>query len=345
MASAPDFTPEAIDQLVTLEIKNAGAARGVVKPLYDAARALAGGPLCMAIALALRARVKPGEAVFLLTGAGYMPTMPKGESDGPPGAAALARILHKGLGAVPVFVIEAHHADVMAAAATASGLSLRPLRQAMETRLGAAIACAPVDQGAADVWVRDLVAELKPAAVIGIERLAPGEDGAIYAAKGLPLSGPDGINEGVTDIAALMTHARDAGALTIGIGDHGNEAGFASIRETTIAVMPHGAKLATTIGADFVYPAANANWGSYAVEAALACLLGDATLMHAPVVEERVLRRCFEAGVLEAMAFSADYLVDGLEGETSVAVVQILGNIVRKHLERPVGYAGQPVRD
>jgi hypothetical protein len=328
-----DHSGEAIDQLVTLEIKNAGGPRGVLRPLYDAARALAGGPIASAVADALIARVKPGDVVFLLTGAGYMPTMPKGESDGPPGAAALARILHRGLGAVPVFVVEPHHADVMAAAATASALSLRPLREALDTRMGAAIAASPANQAAADAWMRDIVAQLKPAAVIGIERLAPGEDGAIYAAKGLPLSGPNGINWGVTDIAGVMVAAHQAGALTVGIGDHGNEAGFGTIRATTIAVMPHGDKLATTVGADLVFPAANANWGSYAVEAALACRLGDAALMHTPATEERVLRRCFESGVLEAMAFSADYLVDGLEGETSVAVVQILGNIVRKHLE------------
>jgi hypothetical protein len=338
-----DHAAEAIDQLVTLDIKNAGGPRGVLRPLYEAARAIAGGPVAAAIADALLARVKPGEVVFLLTGAGYMPTMPKGESDGPPGAAALARILHRGLGAVPVFLVEPHHAEVMAAAATASALSLRPLKEALETRMGAAIAASPATQPEADAWMRDIVAQLKPSAVIGIERLAPGEDGAIYAAKGLPLSGPDGINTGVTDIAGVMVAAGEAGALTVGIGDHGNEAGFGSVRETTIAVMPHGAKLATTVRADFVFPAANANWGSYAVEAALACRLGDAALMHSPATEERVLRRCFEAGVLEAMSFSAEYLVDGLEGETSVAVVQILGNIVRKHLEAPRGYAGRPV--
>jgi hypothetical protein len=339
-----DFKGEAIDQLVTLEIKNAGAARGVLRPLYDAARALAGGgPICSAIAEALLARVKPSDVVILLTGAGWLPTMPAGESDGPPGAAALARILHRGLGAVPVFTVEAHHAPVMAAAATAQGLSLRSVAHALETRMGAAIATTPAGQAEADAWVARIVAELKPAAVIAIERLGPGEDGAIYAAKGLPLSGPDGINTGVTDISAVLTLAREAGALTIGIGDHGNEAGFGAIRDTTAAVMPHGAKIATTVAADLVYPAANANWGSYAVEAALACRLGRAELMHDPAQEERVLRRCFEAGVLEAMAFSAEYLVDGLEGETSAAVVQILGNIVRKQLERPMGYAGRPV--
>ena len=49
----------------------------------------------------------------------------------------------------------------------------------------------------------------------------------------------------------------------------------------------------------------------------------------------------FDAGVLEASYFSSEYLVDGLDGETSVSIVQILGNIVRKNLEPAVGYAGR----
>ena len=88
----PDIMGEAVDQLVTIEVKNRGAPHGILRALYDAARRHGGGrPLTMVIAEAIKARVKPSDTVLLVTGAGYLPTMPKGESDGPPGAAALAR--------------------------------------------------------------------------------------------------------------------------------------------------------------------------------------------------------------------------------------------------------------
>jgi len=338
----PDYIGEAVDQLITIEVKNRGGPHGILAPLYKAARALHGGrPLTALIAEALKARIKPGDTVFIVTGAGYVPTMEKGESDGPPGAVALARVLYKGLGAVPVFVVEANHVDVIAAAATAAGLGQRKFEHARDQRLGAAFAIAPTTQDAVPGWIEGIVAQMKPAAVIGVERLSPGKDGAIYAAKGLPLSGPNAINEGLIDISAVMPAAKAAGALTIGIGDHGNELGFGTIYDTVVATMPHGEKLATTVSADLVLPAMMSNWGSYGIEACLAFLLDRPELMHTPDMEERILRRCFEAGVLEASSFSAEFLVDGLDGETSIALVQILGNIVRKNLEKPVGYAGR----
>lgn len=339
----PDYIGEAVDQLITIEVKNRGGPHGILAPLYRAARERCGTgrPLTTVIAEQLVARIKPGDTAFLVTGAGYVPTMEKGESDGPPGAAALARVLHKGLGAVPVFVVERNHVDVMAAAATAMGLAIRPYEQANANRLGAALAVAPTNQDNVPGWIDTIITEMKPAALIGVERLSPGRDGAIYAAKGLPLSGPNAINEGLIDISGVMPAAKAAGALTIGIGDHGNELGFGTIYDTVVKTMPHGEKLATPVAADLVLPAMTSNWGSYGVEAVLAFLLERADLMHTAEMEERVLRRIFDAGVLEASGFTAEFLVDGLDGETSVSLVQILGNIVRKNLEKPVGYAGR----
>jgi hypothetical protein len=55
--------------------------------------------------------------------------------------------------------------------------------------------------------------------------------------------------------------------------------------------------------------------------------------MHSPALEERIVRACLDNGGLEAMFCTTDFFVDGLDGETSMAAVQILGNIVRKNLE------------
>lgn len=338
----PRIMGETVDQLVTLEIKNRGMPHGILRRLYDAARRHAGDqPLTMAIAERLQKTISPGDTVLIMTGAGYVPTMEKGESDGPPGAVALARILQKGLGAVPVYVCEPNHADVIVAASHAIGVAVRPFAQARGQRLGAAIATSPSDQAGVAAWAGSLLAEMQPKVVIGTERLGPGKDGAVYAAKGLPLSGPNAINEGLIDISEVMVRAQAGGALAIGIGDHGNEIGFAAIYDTVVESMPHGEKLATTVSSDIVLPAMCSNWGCYGIEACLAYLLGRPELMHGPADEERVLRRSFEAGVLEATYFSAEFLVDGLDGETSASVVQILGNIVRKNLEQPLGYAGR----
>jgi len=49
--------------------------------------------------------------------------------------------------------------------------------------------------------------------------------------------------------------------------------------------------------------------------------------------EERIVRACLDAGGLEAMFCTTDFYVDGLEGESSMACVQLLRDIVRKNLE------------
>lgn len=330
-----DYVGEAIDQLMTIEVKNMGMPHNALRPMYDAARRLAGGrPISTVCAERLAAAIEPGDAVLVLTGAGYAPTMPKGEDDGPPGAASLARALYKGLGAVPVFVVEACHVDPVVASSHAAGLVIKEFRHARENRLGAALAVAPQVQDEVPAWAARLFAEIQPKAVVSTERLGPGRDGVIYSATAIPFSGPDSAMEHNTiDIAPLVAEAARHGVLTIGIGDHGNEIGFGSIHEAVAEAMPKGHTLCSASVTDLVVPAMMSNWGCYGIEAALACLLRDPALLHSPAQEERIIRACLQAGGVEAMFTSMDFLVDGLEGETSMACLQFLGNIVRKSLE------------
>ena len=331
----PDITGEAIDQLITIEAKNRGMPHNVLRPMYLAARALVGDrPISMVAAERLKAAVRPKDAVLVLTGAGYAPTMPKGESDGPPGAASLARALYKGLGAVPVYVNEACHAEPVIASSHAAGLMVKSLEEARDWRLGAAMEIAPTDQAAVPAWVAALLARTQPKAVISTERLGPGIDGFLHYATALPLQGPDkACLADVVDISAVVTEARRQGILTIGIGDHGNEIGFGAIREAVVQAMPKGDILCTTVATDILLPAMMSNWGCYGIEAALAWLLKRPELLHTPAQEERIIRACLAAGGLEAMYCTTDFVVDNLAGETSMAALQFLRDIVGKNLE------------
>jgi hypothetical protein len=331
----PDITGEAIDQLITIEAKNRGMPHNVLPPMYAAARKLAGGrPLSMVCAEALKKALGPNDTVLVITGAGYEPTLPKGESDGPPGAVSLARILYKGLGAVPVFVQEQCHAEPVIAASHAAGLMVKSFEEARDWRLGAGLENAPLHQSEIAAWVADLLARTAPKAVISAERLGPGVNGIVHSATALPLQGPDAhCRFEVVDISPVVTEARKRGILTIGIGDHGNELGFGAIREAVVQAMPKGDVLCTTVATDIVLPAMMSNWGCYGIEAALAWLLKQPDLLHSPTQEERILRACLDAGGLEAMYCTTEFYVDGLMGETSMAVVQFLRDIVGKNLE------------
>jgi hypothetical protein len=331
----PDITGEAIDRVCTIEARNRGMPHDFILRLYDAARKRTGGrPISTLAAEQLIDRVGKGDVVLVLTGAGLKPILPEGENDGPPGAAALARALYRGLGAVPVYVLERHHARPVIASSHSIGLMVKEFQEAKDFGLGSAIEYAPPLQEGVPGWVDEVLDRYDPKAVICTERIGPGKNGVLHSATGMALPDFDPTPGAVVDTAPLVEEASRRGVLTVGIGDHGNEVGFGGIYDTVVEVIPKGETLAATTVTDILFPVMMSNWGCYGIEAALAFLLNDARLMHTPAQEERMLRDCLNAGGLEAAFCTTDFFVDGLEGETSMAAVQFLGNIVRKNLER-----------
>lgn len=335
--STADFVGEAIDQVITVEAKNPGLPHNVTRTFYKAARALVGDrPISMVCAEHLMKAVAPGDTVLILTGAGYPPHMPKGEDDGPPGAASLAMALWKGMGAVPVFVSEPCHVDPIVASSVAAGLMIKEFEDARDHRLGAALAVSPARQSDVKGWVEKIFTVMKPKAIITAERLGPAADGYLYNLTAQAYSGPQStVKHEVIDISSIVTTGTEKGVLSIGIGDHGNEIGFGRIVETVAATMPNGDRLCTRIGTDILLPAMMSNWGCYGIEAALAFLLKKPNLVHSPAQEERIIRACQMAGGIDAIFASTEFGVDGLDGETSMACMQFLSNIVRKSLEEP----------
>ena len=341
----PDYIGEHIDRLITTEIKNRGMPHGFLIELYEVARKEAGGrPLTTLAAEGLVRSVGKGDAVFLMTGAGYPPHLPKGESDGPPGAAALARALYWGLGAVPVYVCEANHADPVIASSEGAHIMVKDFADARDLRLGAAIATSPSSSAEVADWAKAIYDEYQPKALISIERLGPNEHGIHNSATGWTI----GEETGIVDLTPVVTEAEARGVFSIGTGDHGNEIGFGRIHEDVKRIMPQGAKsqsgtpggMATVAKADVLIPAMSSNWGAYGVEAALAYLLKDPNLVHSPEMDRAIVTKCIEAGGLEAMYCSTNFLVDNCEGESSMAIVQLLGDMVRLNLRDPdVGVA------
>src|SRR3982074_3274850 len=87
-----EIVGDSFDRAVNIEMRfRAGLPRGVTYPLYEAARKKQKKPLTWLAAKLLKDKVKAGQHVFVITGAGTPPGLPAGETDGPPGAAAIAR--------------------------------------------------------------------------------------------------------------------------------------------------------------------------------------------------------------------------------------------------------------
>jgi D-glutamate cyclase len=335
--SAPAMA-DYIDRLITVEMRNRGMPNGKIGPLYEAARAEAGDwPLAFKAASGLVANVHSRDRVLIVTGAGSGPLIPLGEDDGPVGAAILARALYWGLGCTPVMVCEAHHVAPIVASCEAAGIGIRDFDEATKSRAGGALFAAPAAQDEVGEWASRLLTSVQPSAIIAIERLGPNSKGIVHGATGLSGWNP------LVDLAPLFEAAAERGIFSIGIGDAGNEIGFGRIVDAVREIQPYGGRcqcecgagMATVVPTDVLVVAAVSNWGAYGIEACLAMLLERGDLQHSTQEAERIIMRCLEAGGLEAMYCTQRYFVDGITGESSVSMVQLLREMVRIHLESP----------
>ncbi|MDN5925873.1 MAG: DUF4392 domain-containing protein [Hyphomicrobiales bacterium] len=327
-----DIVGQMVDRLITVELKNPGMPHGFLVDLYEAALNEGGGrPLTARAAELLKEAVSKGDTVFLLTGAGYPPQMPTGESDGPPGAAVLARMLYWGLNAVPVYLCEKKHEGPIRASSEAADVMIHPIDLAIDRGFGAGLLTAPDRQEEVEAWSAEIFERYDPKAIVCIERLGPASDGRVYNATGI-VKGPE---TEIVDLAPLLSEAARRGVGSIGIGDHGNEIGFGRIQSAVREIMPAGKTNACTVATDVLIPCMMSNWGASGIAAQLSYLIGRTDLAHGPEQERRIVEACLAAGGLEAHMCTKRFIVDGAEGESSMAIAQLLKNMVQLFATAP----------
>ena len=83
---------------------------------------------------------------------------------------------------------------------------------------------------------------------------------------------------------------------------------------------------------DVLIPANTSNWGAYAVEAALAALVGKPEIMHSAEIERRMIEACVDTHAADGSTGRHILQVDGMPADVSCAVVTMLGCIVRNGL-------------
>ncbi len=333
MPQSPDIllrVGEGIDKLCSIEI----TGRGVIGPLYAAARSRQGRPLCLLAAELLAERVGRDDVVIIATG---LPTFPwfSGEQDGPIGAATLARALVLALAAKPVIVTEMIHLEMCRAALKGAGLYARGLDETLRLPTTGAVVPFTTEPNAAEREAQMLLDRVRPKALIAIERPGANEHGHYHAAKGYRLT------EHCAKVDVLFEQAKADRILTIGIGDGGNELGSALIRETVLSEVPHAAKCQCPCAGstvpqfipDALVMAAISNWGAYGIEAALAVLLGRPEVMHSREVDRRVHELCAAAEANNNGPGLLDPGTDAVPVHLHGHLVELLGFIVQSGLD------------
>lgn len=210
----------------------------------------------------------------------YVPAAGAPETDGPGGAAILARAFQRE-GRVCEIWTDARCIEVIAECAKAAGCAENTAR------------IAPAS-----------LKERAPDGIIFVERLGRAADGRYYNFK------KQDISEWTAPLDALADEAAELGIHTIGIGDGGNEAGMGNFYAELCALLPDYAACLSVVRAEFALTADVSNWGAYALAGALSFVWGVRRGIE-PGEETKMLEAAARAGAADGISGRCETSVDG----------------------------------
>ena len=210
----------------------------------------------------------------------YVPAAGAPETDGPAGAAILARAFQREGRECEIWT-DARCIEVIAECAKAAGCAENTAR------------IAPAS-----------LKERAPDGIIFVERLGRAADGRYYNFK------KQDISEWTAPLDALADEAAGLGIHTIGIGDGGNEAGMGNFYAELCALLPGYAACLSVVRAEFALTADVSNWGTYALAEALSFVWGVRRGIE-PGEETKMLEAAARAGAADGISGRCETSVDG----------------------------------
>ncbi len=332
-----------IDQFMTADLTGVG----LIKDLYEATRRHQSGFMCMSAAeLIVDALEGPGGPALIATGFPEGAGVP--ETDGPVGAAMLARAVFLALGVATVIVPDDDWRPVVEAACRGGGLAPLPLPQSgliepVEFIRPVYIKTIPKDWDLCRRIGDELLEATKPRLLLAVERPGMNKKGVYHGLGGRVL------NDLVGDLDHLFRRGQEKGLPFIGFGDGGNELGMGLIKDELPKFSPKAADCGCPCGggigadtaADVLVAANVSNWGATGVVAALAALLENPTIMHEPEMEVRSIELCSAAGAVDGMIMGPQPAVDGIPAREWGGLVRALKGAVERTLGFTVDWRGR----
>jgi hypothetical protein len=304
--------------------------------VYDDAREWYGRPLTLLAAERLMEEVGGGDHVLIVTNSHEM--------DGPPGAAAMARSLVVGLGAIPMIVTDYVEGTKFERAVPQAciGAQLIPVTDPEELKGSIWTPYTVLVHRWSEMTVAEaeeaagrLMEEYDPKAVITVEAVSCNKVGINHGALGGPRNSGDP-GESFIRFNEILFAAKERGVLTIATGDNGNECGFATIEDILKehhefckdCGCPCGEGIISASGADIVIPANSSNWACYGIGACLARLLERPEVLHDEYTHNRILLNCANVGIPDGATAMCTPTTDGASHEACVSLVGMLGETV-----------------
>lgn len=327
---------ELLDQVMTIDIKG----RGAVAQLYAAVRKKVEGPLSLKAATTLANAAGNGECVVLVTGFPVRPWISAkiGETDGPPGVAALARALSMGFNTVPIVAAPAAMLHQVSGALTASGVGVlepKEVRSAIRgprpTCAAAVVAYTTESEGAAAA-AKAFFDEYNPCAVMAVEHPGANAKGVYHSSVGLDIS------EGTAKIEPLFALAQEHDVPTLSFIDMANEIGSGACLEVAHATLPFAREcvcpcqsgMASVSEVDHVVVGTTANWAAQATVAAFSILEDKPSLAFSRERDVRAIAAVQQGGGVEGVSGSIwpDAGVDGIPTKLCGHITDFLAAIV-----------------
>lgn len=232
-----------------------------------------------------------------------------GETDGPPGALALAYALEK-LNKKALIVT-----DKFSEALIRSGAERLQLKAEIyifeEDR--------PEDQA------EEIIKKYKPDHVIAIERPGRSRDGRSYSMYG----------EDITDFCPntdlIFIKARENMIATSAVGDGGNELGMGKIRGIVKRDVDKGSLICAQFETDNLIVAGVSNWGAFGICAGLSLLTGKSLMIDTDRYEE-LMKVIVKAGAVDGCTKKNEVSTDGLSYEENLTVFNKLRVLSEKEV-------------
>jgi len=326
-----DRLAETLDDLITLDL----TSRGLIGRLVEITKHKQKGPMCLAAAdLAVKACSHGGPAL-IATGFPMGAGVP--ETDGPVGAAMLARALYVGLGVSSVIVTDEDWRDCIAETCRGGGMAPLPLPESgvvpkLQNIRPVFVMGVPKDTPGAHRAADHLLAHTKPSLLVAIERPGMNRHGVYHGSSGRV------IGESTADLDYLFRKGAEMRIPSIAFGDAGNELGFGDIQDELPGVLPsakdcgcpcHGGVAAAT-PADVMVMTDVSNWGVTGMIAALALVLGNPAVLHPPEAELRSLDYCVAAGGLEGETMAPEPGVDLVPAVEWLGLLRVMQGILAR---------------
>lgn len=213
----------------------------------------------------------------------------RGETDGPGGAANLARALMTSSCRVTLL---------------SDSVSLPQVRAAARV-LAPGAEIVPLPSKGTEAFAHALLERLRPTHFFTIERPGKGADGHFHNMRG------EVIDSMVTDTDFLLPLSRRLGAAVVAVGDGGNELGMGALRPLTEGCVPHGRSLAAVEVADFTLVSGVSNWWGWGAAALLSAATGR-WLLPSPEEELRLLSAVVASGGVDGCTRTPSLSVDAL---------------------------------